>query len=351
MSDTGHRKTDIRAIFDDISLSVISFLENHSGVTDVHFFERPGLTANDLAKWEQYNYPCTLPDDYKAFLMITDGWILRWHIKYLDETIPLGCMQLNQLSQVKPIDASNYYDDTSNHSSTQPPVMAFDLDSTCLDGRLALFYNNGAQNPQIWFQDLSCTWHFIANTFTDYFRLMIMHLGLPHWQYAFTNVGLDPASKQWFRFLSPERLAIDIENWTQRDKDSVTSTPSVPAVPATSSGALPKPGTEPKKLNLSKIDRTAKFGRTKPPKKKSDKSQNSARGGSGSTATGAPTGGDKRPLSAPQRRPLGGPGTGSSVSRQEAPVPSNTTRPTSAAASGFVSGPGARRLGRTSSMS
>ena len=41
---------------------------------------------------------------------------------------------------------------------------------------------------------------------------MIMHLGIPHWQYAFTSVGLDPLSWQWFRFLSPERLAIDIEN-------------------------------------------------------------------------------------------------------------------------------------------
>ena len=59
---------------------------------------------------------------------------------------------------------------------------------------------------------MSCSWFFIANTFTDYFRLMIMHLGLPHWQYAFTQVGLDPQSLQWFRFLSPERLAIDIEN-------------------------------------------------------------------------------------------------------------------------------------------
>lgn len=39
-----------------------------------------------------------------------------------------------------------------------------------------------------------------------------MHLGLPHWQYAFTEVGLDTISQQWFRFLSPERLAIDIKS-------------------------------------------------------------------------------------------------------------------------------------------
>ena len=39
-----------------------------------------------------------------------------------------------------------------------------------------------------------------------------MHLGIPGWQYAFTKVGLDPQTLQWFRFLTPERLAIDLEN-------------------------------------------------------------------------------------------------------------------------------------------
>ena len=41
---------------------------------------------------------------------------------------------------------------------------------------------------------------------------MIMHLGLPNWHYAFTEVGLDNTSQQWFRYFSPERLAIDITN-------------------------------------------------------------------------------------------------------------------------------------------
>ena len=41
---------------------------------------------------------------------------------------------------------------------------------------------------------------------------MVMHLGLPNWQYAFTEVGLDTTSQQWFRFLSPERLAIDLKS-------------------------------------------------------------------------------------------------------------------------------------------
>ena len=97
-------------------------------------------------------------------------------------------------------------------SRRRKDIAAFDIDSKVKDGRLALMYRGNNNKPQIWFQDLSCSWFFIANTFTDYFRLMIMHLGLPHWQYAFTQVGLDPQALQWFRFLSPERLAIDIEN-------------------------------------------------------------------------------------------------------------------------------------------
>ncbi len=35
----------IREIFDNISLSVISFLENHIGITDVEFVERQGKKA------------------------------------------------------------------------------------------------------------------------------------------------------------------------------------------------------------------------------------------------------------------------------------------------------------------
>ena len=35
-------KQNIREIFDNISLSVISFLENHVGISDVEFTERQG---------------------------------------------------------------------------------------------------------------------------------------------------------------------------------------------------------------------------------------------------------------------------------------------------------------------
>jgi len=62
-------KQSIREIFDNISLSVISFLENHVGITDVEFLERQGklvypfnvfklgVAEISIKKWEEEHSP------------------------------------------------------------------------------------------------------------------------------------------------------------------------------------------------------------------------------------------------------------------------------------------------------
>ena len=58
-----------------------------------------------------------------------------------------------------------------------------------------------------------------------------------HWQYAYTPEGLDPVTKQWLRFLTPERLKIDE---LKMSHDQIISE---------------KPPTAPKhKINLKEID-------------------------------------------------------------------------------------------------
>lgn len=52
-----------------------------------------------------------------------------------------------------------------------------------------------AQQSEMWFLDRSLCWHFLTATFTSYYRLMITHLGLPEWQYAFTPYGPSPQAK------------------------------------------------------------------------------------------------------------------------------------------------------------
>lgn len=52
-----------------------------------------------------------------------------------------------------------------------------------------------AKDTEIWFLDRALYWHFLTDTFTAYYRLLITHLGLPQWQYAFTNYGVSPQAK------------------------------------------------------------------------------------------------------------------------------------------------------------
>lgn len=63
--------------------------------------------------------------------------------------------------------------------------------------RLAPFHTSapGSERPEVWFQDLSCAWNYLAPRFSAYFRVMLHHLGLPSWQYAFTEAGLDPLTR------------------------------------------------------------------------------------------------------------------------------------------------------------
>jgi hypothetical protein len=83
-------KSPGREVFDNISMNVIGFLESHICIADVEFIERAGCADISLQKWEEENAPIKLPDDYKAFLQISDGLQLTWKIKKNDVPIPLG---------------------------------------------------------------------------------------------------------------------------------------------------------------------------------------------------------------------------------------------------------------------
>jgi len=47
----------IADLYDEISLSVISFLEEHAGISDVQYFERPPCAAPDIEGWERVRRP------------------------------------------------------------------------------------------------------------------------------------------------------------------------------------------------------------------------------------------------------------------------------------------------------
>lgn len=61
-----------------------------------------------ITKWEEENAPYKLPDDFKAFLQISDGLSLNWKIKKNDMVFNLGQMHLNKLREIKRIREDRY---------------------------------------------------------------------------------------------------------------------------------------------------------------------------------------------------------------------------------------------------
>ena len=62
-----------------------------------------GVAEVTITKWEEENTPYKLPDDFKAFLQISDGLSLNWKIKKNDMIFNLGQMHLNKLREIKRI--------------------------------------------------------------------------------------------------------------------------------------------------------------------------------------------------------------------------------------------------------
>lgn len=132
-----------------------------------------GVAEATLEKWEAENAPYKLPDDYKAFLQISDGLSLNWKIQKNDSLHSLGCIHLNRLRDIKDFGIREYRlssvgaedsDDTDDEETkgdgetkvkpellgekySGETVVAFDMDQRVKDGRLALLYRDPNKPP------------------------------------------------------------------------------------------------------------------------------------------------------------------------------------------------------------
>ncbi|POI25866.1 hypothetical protein CIB84_010383, partial [Bambusicola thoracicus] len=208
---------------------------------------------------------CILPEDLKNFYLMTDGFQMTWSVKidgksmclsqlmpsYLavpgmlepchcfiklgcghscliaDTPMPLGSMVINSISKLCRLGGSSMYtvpnapsladleDDTDEEGNEDKPEkphfdsrsLIFELDPCNGNGKVCLVYKHTkpvvSPDTEIWFLDRALYWHFLTKTFTAYYRLLITHLGLPQWQYAFTSYGVSPQAKQWFNMYKP----------------------------------------------------------------------------------------------------------------------------------------------------
>ncbi|XP_050768972.1 tubulin polyglutamylase complex subunit 2 isoform X4 [Gymnogyps californianus] len=181
----------IKPYLDKLTLGVTRILETSPGVAEVTFVEKEPAERHTIISWEQKN-SCILPEDLRNFYLMTDGFQMTWSVK-----------------------TDDLEDDTDEEGDGDKPEkphfdsrsLIFELDPCNGNGKVCLVYKHAkpvvSTDTEIWFLDRALYWHFLTKTFTAYYRLLITHLGLPQWQYAFTSYGVSPQAKQWFNMYKP----------------------------------------------------------------------------------------------------------------------------------------------------
>ncbi|XP_062898132.1 tubulin polyglutamylase complex subunit 2 isoform X1 [Mobula hypostoma] len=218
---------DTKGLMDRLTLGVTKILESRPGVTEVKYAKKEPAEHHMIVSWEQKNC-CALPEDLRNFYLMTDGFLLTWNIKFDRSNVQLGRMVINNISALCRLGTSSFYSlpnaptladlesDTDDEDKEEPfkkphfnsQCRIFELDSCNGNGKVCLVYKNiqsgvVSSSAEIWFLDRALYWHFLTDTFTAYYRLMLIYLGLPQWQYAFTKYGVTPQAKQWFNMYKP----------------------------------------------------------------------------------------------------------------------------------------------------
>ena len=251
-----------RELFDRVCLNCLTYLETFDECSGVNFSGDHKASSFELEDWEKKNLPYKLPDDMKGFYGMFNGFKLSFDVGVGTTPLSVGKMHLNSLKELERLPLEGRFpgfDDVADMTSA-----AFILDDTLDEGNIVLLYRSTAdkekwsgkgmrssskavgigssgsssllagmvsneappslevhpveadtdrsqssyKSPEVWFQDRSARWHFLSRSFSDFLRLMVVHVGVIGWPLAYTPEGLSPQTQQWLGLFSRERLCM-----------------------------------------------------------------------------------------------------------------------------------------------
>ncbi|KAJ3232057.1 Tubulin polyglutamylase complex subunit 2 [Chytriomyces hyalinus] len=227
----------------------IRYLESCIGVSRVTVgtADPPPSTAQAVRQWESaaservqcscpnlQNAHIKLPSDLLAFYEMTDGLSVTWASRFKAAEPPthqiqgkpiqlrnaLGNIHVNKLEGVTMIPVQGYgaisldgVDPQALVGLALPPGPAFLLhDMGPTIGGVCLVYplpapddqQHQLDNPQIWFcSTRSLQWYYLANSFSNYMRVAVAHLGVCGWPQIFTDMGVPQEVLDWLSLYSP----------------------------------------------------------------------------------------------------------------------------------------------------
>ncbi|KPJ11914.1 Tubulin polyglutamylase complex subunit 2 [Papilio machaon] len=199
------------SFYENITLGVTRVLESDPRISNVVVERRQPCDRIAISNWEQ-RHSTILPDDLRNFYASSDGFLLTWNFKYsADEILQVGAIRVNSLSELclsaglkDLLDFSITRNSSGPRPVLNPKSKVFELDTCRNIGKVCLICTNGSWS--IWLATREGAWGWLADSFTYYFRMSLVHLGLPGWQAAFTNLPLIPWAEQLFLLLAPHLL-------------------------------------------------------------------------------------------------------------------------------------------------
>ncbi|KAH8309896.1 hypothetical protein KR067_012731, partial [Drosophila pandora] len=232
------------AFYENLTLGLIKTLSNVPRVCNVTLERRQPLNACQVVNWEQ-RHCVYLPEDMKKFYLSTDGFVLNWSYQYAPNDIRrVGHIHFPHLLQVTLLRenietthsssnaaalASSNSDVLGPSSSSQslsaaastgkdkwgnatpiitPKSKIFEINNVNEVAKVCMLYEStSSNNPKFYLLELSTlSWQFLADTFSEYLRMAIAHLGLPYWELCFSSCGLPSWTEQLFLLLAPHLL-------------------------------------------------------------------------------------------------------------------------------------------------
>ncbi|ORY53143.1 hypothetical protein BCR33DRAFT_845361 [Rhizoclosmatium globosum] len=241
----------------------VAYLESCPGVCKVNIgTTRSPVPPHALKHWEsaaskntfletKAAVSITLPEDLRNLYEVSDGFSLQWSARFGDpqrtqsrqimKRSGFCCSRITPYSLAYVAGSASKANTPENlaainarHSISDevldltrfpnPPGPAFILHESNGYGKVCLVYpitpssltpttkdandpqrhELNIKHPEIWFQSAQTSmWFFLTHSFTAYFRLAVIHLGIRGWHILFTDQGVPQEVLDWLNFYTP----------------------------------------------------------------------------------------------------------------------------------------------------
>ncbi|XP_071050454.1 tubulin polyglutamylase complex subunit 2-like [Onthophagus taurus] len=199
----------------NLLLGLPKILDNHkhSGIKKKHLVRFEPATVEEIAIWESTNQ-LILPLDLKNFYLSSNGFLYQWICSYGHQKLlvmgKITIYPLHKLNELKNfqlwINPEIEITDNTHELRLGMTSKVFEMCNVEDDYKICLVYVYPEASPSIWLFSKSNQFFYLAKNFTEYFRMCIVHLGIPHWQLAYTTIGLPEWVKILMRLLCPAVL-------------------------------------------------------------------------------------------------------------------------------------------------